>query len=168
MAGQRTIFVGDANTEQSLCGDARLASKALTRKYRGIFILMVSVVSGLALCSLATLVMLVWLVSGMCDITMIQRVRYSPSQERKLVVFERNCGATTGFTTHVSVLAAERELPNQQGNLFVMDGHPQWTQVTATWIDEDQVLIRYPTGPTVYKSNERFWRTKVTYEPRAK
>lgn len=104
----------------------------------------------------------------MCDITMVQSVRYSPSQERKLVVFERNCGATTGFTTHVSVLAADRELPNQQGNLFAMDGHPEWTQVTVTWIDEDHVLIRYPTGPTIYKANERFWWTQVTYEPRAR
>jgi hypothetical protein len=142
--------------------------KALMYKYRGIFILIASIVSGLALCSLVSLVTLVWLVSGMCDITMVQSVRYSPSQERKLVVFERNCGATTGFTTHVSVLAADRELPNQQGNLFAMDGHPEWTQVTATWIDEDHVLIRYPTGPTIYKANKRFWWTQVTYEPRAR
>lgn len=46
---------------------------------------------------------------------------HSPDGLRKVVVFERDCGATTGFSTQVSVLSVNTPLPNQGGNLFVAD-----------------------------------------------
>jgi hypothetical protein len=36
---------------------------------------------------------------------------------QKMVLFERSCGATTGFSTHVSLLRADAKLPNESGNL---------------------------------------------------
>lgn len=45
----------------------------------------------------------------------------SPDQAYKIAVFQRDCGATTGFTTQVSLLKAEEILPNESGNLFGAD-----------------------------------------------
>src|SRR5687767_10343542 len=41
----------------------------------------------------------------------IQLTVVSPDRKLKAVVFERSCGATTGFSTQVSVLPADRDLP---------------------------------------------------------
>ena len=38
------------------------------------------------------------------------------------MVFNRDCGATTGFSTQVSVVPADEVLPNGGGNALVLDG----------------------------------------------
>jgi hypothetical protein len=46
----------------------------------------------------------------------------SPNKQMKAVIYERNCGATTGFSTQVSVLPINRVLPrSKSGNLFIAD-----------------------------------------------
>ena len=50
---------------------------------------------------------------------------YSPDNTYKAVVFQRDCGATTGFSTRVSILRSSKELPNKPGNVFAMDGPPR-------------------------------------------
>jgi hypothetical protein len=55
--------------------------------------------------------------------------QYSPNREFRAVVFQRDCGATTGFSTQVSVLAAKQRFPTEgswlqstkPGNVFVAD-----------------------------------------------
>jgi hypothetical protein len=43
----------------------------------------------------------------------------SPDGQRVAVAFERSCGATTGFSTQLSILPATHPLPSGEGNLFV-------------------------------------------------
>ena len=45
----------------------------------------------------------------------------SPAGGLKAVVFDRDCGATTGFSTQVSILYATESLPNDGGNTLVLD-----------------------------------------------
>ncbi|HEY7181405.1 MAG TPA: hypothetical protein VIC84_08295, partial [Blastocatellia bacterium] len=49
----------------------------------------------------------------------ILRVHYSPTKKLKAVVFERDCGATTGFSAQISIIPANSDLPNKAGNVFV-------------------------------------------------
>ncbi|HMA80026.1 MAG TPA: hypothetical protein VKR81_04015, partial [Candidatus Binatia bacterium] len=35
----------------------------------------------------------------------------SPDESKKFVVFQRSCGATTGFSTHASLISADASLP---------------------------------------------------------
>ena len=37
-------------------------------------------------------------------------------------MFNRNCGATTGFNTQVSIIAATGSLPDDSGNTLILDG----------------------------------------------
>jgi ABC-type uncharacterized transport system auxiliary subunit len=46
----------------------------------------------------------------------------SPSGKLKAVVFNRNCGATTGFNTQVSIIPGPGSLPYEAGNTLVLDG----------------------------------------------
>ncbi|ABC83670.1 hypothetical protein Adeh_3906 [Anaeromyxobacter dehalogenans 2CP-C] len=48
---------------------------------------------------------------------------HSPSGERHAVVFQRDCGATTGFGVQVSILRRGKALPNEAGNTFTADAN---------------------------------------------
>src|SRR5687767_14406824 len=45
----------------------------------------------------------------------------SPDGRARAIVFRRSCGATTGFSTQVSVVRGTEPLPNDPGNVFVAD-----------------------------------------------
>ncbi len=82
------------------------------------------------------------LFGGWCGNRVFQEF-YSPDKEYKAVIFERNCGATTSFSTQVSVLPAAAQLPNEGGNILAMDGHPDWTAVTIRWETNRRVSITH-------------------------
>jgi hypothetical protein len=64
-------------------------------------------------------------------------------------VFERNCGATTDFTTQISIVSKGAALPNQVGNAFVADTNhgaapaARWggPPVDVRWITNRQIVI---------------------------
>src|SRR5688572_11020252 len=58
--------------------------------------------------------------SGMCRNEVLAELP-APDNRNRAVVFQRDCGATTGFSTQVSVLRGSRRLPNEGGNVFVAD-----------------------------------------------
>ena len=49
------------------------------------------------------------------------RESLSPDGARKIIVFERSCGATTGFSTQASLLKSDQALPAAPGNLYIAD-----------------------------------------------
>jgi hypothetical protein len=63
----------------------------------------------------------VWGVArGMCGNEVLAEFP-APDNARRAVLFQRDCGATTGFSTQVSVLHGSESLPNEGGNVFVAD-----------------------------------------------
>lgn len=110
---------------------------------------------------------------GVCDNTPLAEVR-SPSGTRKAVVFQRDCGATSGFSTQVSVLPAGEKLPNDGGNVFVADtDHGQAPSgpgggpvVEVVWTAEDRLLIRHHRLARVFRSEARVGGVAVCYEAR--
>ena len=44
-----------------------------------------------------------------------------PGTKYKVVVFERDCGATTGFSTQASIIKSTAKLKNENGNIFTAD-----------------------------------------------
>jgi hypothetical protein len=93
--------------------------------------------------------------SGLCGNEIFQEV-YSPDHTYKAVVFQRDCGATTGFSTQVSILGASSKLPNDSGNILSMDGHPDWTQVQISWDGNRSVLIKYSDGYEIYSQKTEY------------
>lgn len=68
----------------------------------------------------------------------------SPDGSHALVVFERNCGATTGISTQGSIVEAGESLPNKPGNLFVAE--EDWlTRPAAHWGDNGVLSLSYPS-----------------------
>ena len=71
----------------------------------------------------------------------------SPDGKTKAVAFERDCGATTGFSTQVSVLPSGKKLPNEAGNIFAADGN---LKIRLEWDANDKLLVRYPVSARVF------------------
>ena len=92
----------------------------------------------------------------------------SPDGSLNAVIFERNCGATTGFSTQISILDGNEVLGNRAGNIFVGDGHPSESLPKVSWLSENQLSIRVRSSVRVYSRGETWgwpWRRiEVVYD----
>lgn len=90
----------------------------------------------------------------------------SPDKEHKVVVFQRDCGATTGYSTQVSIIDSSDNLKNESGNIYIIDGHPKDVSPGARWISNTELRIERNLNGSEYKA-ELTWgflnKIKVTY-----
>jgi hypothetical protein len=88
----------------------------------------------------------------------------SPAGTMKLTVFVRDCGATTGFSTHISLIRSQHPLPAEGGNVFVADtehgaappapgGGPR---VDVQWLSDERAVIRHHPAARVFKAEPSY------------
>ena len=84
----------------------------------------------------------------------------SPNKEFKIVIFERNCGATTDFSTQVSLVKSDIEIrKDDDGNIFSADrdgGKAETDEngniyLKAEWLDNNNILINYDSKIRIFK-----------------
>lgn len=64
---------------------------------------------------------------------------YSPNKQLKAVVFRRDCGATTNFSTQVSIMNSWEKLDNgNTGTVFVTD-----SSAVVKWNGDGSLSIKY-------------------------
>ncbi|HUR36488.1 MAG TPA: hypothetical protein VM009_01640 [Terriglobales bacterium] len=73
----------------------------------------------------------------------VVREELSPNKINKVVVFERSCGATTGFSRQASVFKASDALENEAGNLFVFGEKEKSGQIDFEWTDDYHLVVRH-------------------------
>ncbi len=90
----------------------------------------------------------------------------SPDYEHKAVVFQRDCGATTGFSTQISIISAKDELQNESGNIFIIDGQPARVSPEVRWLSDTELSIGKGLNGSEYKA-ERSWgllrKVRISY-----
>jgi hypothetical protein len=87
----------------------------------------------------------------------------APDGAHRAVVFRRHCGATTPFSTNVSILRGSDALPDDAGNLLVLrDVH----DVAVEWTDAAHVVVRYPRGADAFLEARRIDGIEATLAPR--
>jgi hypothetical protein len=77
---------------------------------------------------------------------------------RKVVVFQRSCGATTGFSTQASLLASNAGPPTESGNvLSIDDDHGKVPldgqgriEVKVAFTAESTVTLAYPAQARIF------------------
>jgi hypothetical protein len=75
----------------------------------------------------------------------------SPDNSKKVVVFQRDCGATTAFSTQASVLAITEKLPDEGGNVFSADTNHGATpsgpgggpELRVRWEDRNGLILEH-------------------------
>ena len=80
--------------------------------------------------------------SGLCGSYIYQQAA-SPNGKYRVVVFQQDCGATTGFSTNLSLLRTNQALGQQSGNMIRASGHPDWFDIGVEWQDDTHVTITH-------------------------
>lgn len=75
----------------------------------------------------------------------------SPNGKYKAVIYQFDCGATTGFSTQVSILAVNEDLDKSGGNIFSSDGHPNDAAPEVRWVSDNLLSIEKRAGVQVYQ-----------------
>lgn len=107
------------------------------------------------------------LFGDLCGNDMVSET-YSPDKTMKVVVFRRSCGATTGYSTHVSIVNAWDKLSNDQvRNVYGVDDE---IPLDIKWSGNENVrIVRSVLSTTFTKESEHlvlpfFQRVKISYE----
>jgi hypothetical protein len=108
--------------------------------------------------------------SSGCANSIISRAD-APDGLHSAVMFQRDCGATTGFSTQISVLKPEQE-PSDGGNAFIADadhgaaatgewGGP-WAEIR--WLDNTTLLIRFASGSRIFEQSKQVSGVRINYQ----
>lgn len=108
--------------------------------------------------------------SDTCSNTIISQSD-SPTGEHTAVMFQRDCGATTGYSTQISILP-RGESPLGSGNAFRADddhgkaaasdwGGP-WAELK--WLAPDHLQIKYAVKSRLFENDENVSGIKITYQ----
>jgi uncharacterized protein DUF5412 len=105
------------------------------------------VTAALLIAGVVGLGVLVYLaVDSMCGNETLAEVA-SPDGTKKVVVFERNCGATSRYGTHASLLEPGAKL-NNSGNVFVAYSGPP---LRVRWDSPSRLVIQHHADVQVFK-----------------
>ena len=97
----------------------------------------------------------------------------SPDGARKIIVFERSCGATTDFSTQASLLKSDQALPAASGNLYIADTN-QGTALSGPgggpvlkirWKTPRSVILTSAVGARVFLAQPRVEDVEIEYGP---
>ena len=122
-----------------------------------------------ALIALASIGLYV-LSDSMCQNEVLSDVS-SPDGKYRAVTFQRDCGATSGFSTQVSVIRSWWYLRNVSGNVFVADsnhgkapsGPGGGPVVQVVWLSPSVLSISYHPDVRVFESKSAAGDVSVSY-----
>jgi hypothetical protein len=113
-----------------------------------------------------------------CENTVVNE-SLAPGGKTKAIVFERSCGATTGFSTQVSIMKAADDSTNtatwtrssQRGNAFVADTDhgrapsERWggPRVHVEWLSATHLRIVHDQSTRVFTAAKRVSDVTIDY-----
>ena len=114
---------------------------------------------------------LVYLLSDVCGNDLVAE-HLSPDGKAKLLIFQRDCGATTGFSTQASLVATEAKLSGSSGNLFIAgtdhgiapSGPGGGPDLRVRWEGPKHLLLQHHVKARVFKAERSFNGMEVRYE----
>jgi hypothetical protein len=114
-----------------------------------------------------------WLFSGMCGNELLAESP-SPDGRYRAVVFERDCGATSPFSTQVSILEAGDDFDGEGGNTLVADtnhgdapsGPGGGPEVSVRWLAPNKLQISHHGKARVFMAEKKVGEVDVGYTVR--
>jgi hypothetical protein len=94
----------------------------------------------------------------------------SPDGRMKVVVFTRDCGATTDYSTQASVLPTAASRPRGVGNVFIADsahGEAPGTkgpELAVRWLDSSTVELSHHAAARVFVAKTMVGEIRVVYK----
>jgi hypothetical protein len=86
----------------------------------------------------------------------------SPDGDLQAVLFRRDCGTTTDYSTQVSIISANAQLPDKSANVFIADtNHGESSThrgggpiVKAKWLDNKNLQISYDSRLSLFMKRD--------------
>jgi hypothetical protein len=97
------------------------------------------------------------LFGDMCGNDIVQKVP-SPSGENVAYVFERSCGATTGFSPQLSILDKDDDFQNESGNTFRSD-----KDFSIEWINVKNLKVIYDKSSETSEMDKKVNGVRIEY-----
>ena len=113
-------------------------------------------------------------IPSMCGNEVVAEIK-SPDGKHKAVEFERDCGATTDFSTQVSVIESDKKLGSDDaGNAFSADSNHGSVpvhdagvmEIDMKWLNNNMLQIQYPTGARVFNRDSKVGDVAIQYATR--
>ncbi|QGQ46330.1 DUF5412 family protein [Metabacillus sediminilitoris] len=82
----------------------------------------------------------------------------SPNGENVAYIFERSCGATTGFSPQLSILNKDDDFQNESGNTFRSD-----KDFSVEWIDEKNLKVIYDKSSETCEMDKKVNGINIEY-----
>jgi hypothetical protein len=94
----------------------------------------------------------------------------SPNQKLKAVIYQFDCGATSPFTTQVSILKPAEAIPYSAGNVFSAYKGSQkgaWRGPFAeiAWLSDTTLKVSYISDAVVQESEQKYRGINIKYVP---
>ena len=84
----------------------------------------------------------------------------SPDGGSKIIVFSRNCGATTGPNTQATILKKNQSLPNDGGNIFILDQG----EATVEWKTNTELVVTADASSRFFKKESAVNGITIVYQ----
>jgi len=99
------------------------------------------------------------------------RTVISPDKATKAILFERDCGATTDFTSQLSIFKMGATISGEGGNAFVADTNHGKTKDTdwhgpsleIRWLDSHHLEVLYDSHARVFKKESSVGDVSIDY-----
>ena len=128
---------------------------------------------GLLSISLILIAIVVWfLLDNACESKPIE-ILPSKNDVLKVVVSTVNCGATTGYSTHVSIINTnEKAVDVKKGNVFIADTDhgeaPSYDHggpiVKMNWLSDKELEIEHHQKARIFRSEVKVKGVKIIYK----
>ncbi|GGY39247.1 hypothetical protein [Parvularcula lutaonensis] len=96
-----------------------------------------------------------------CENEVVQTA-LAPSGEVKAVLFERQCGSEIRTSAHISILAADLDLPNEFGNAIAIQDEPGQVIAGMRWLSDSELEVAITTEELVNQRKEYPQDVEVT------
>jgi len=128
---------------------------------------------GLLICTVLFWSFILNTIGGSLCSTQIIDSATSPDGSQKAVVFTVDCGATTDWTTHASVVASYKVISDKdRGNALRIDSnHGQawplaikgWPLIKPIWKDPNSLELHYSKNSSAFKMSSKVGEISVQY-----
>ena len=96
---------------------------------------------------------------SLCANKEVQRIT-SPSGAWTAVAFTRDCGATTGTSSQVSILTSGASLPDEPGNVLVLEAS---VPIRLSWSASEELVVAGSRHVKRFKEEARVSGVQVVY-----
>lgn len=114
-----------------------------------------------------------YLMGGSCGNNVLEAIN-SPDRSKKVVLFVRDCGATTDWSLQASITKPSESISDSDtGNILTIDSDhgaawpkgPYGSLVVAKWVSNDRLEVYYSQNSRVFNQTSKFEGVNIEYYP---